>query len=294
MKGIIPQLWYDKEAQDAVDLYTSLFENSRLKAVQELEDTPSGDTNNFSFELAGQPFGAINGGPYVTLNPSISLMVMCQSKEEVDEKWNVLKKEGKILMPLQKYDFAEYYGWVQDRFGLSWQLMYDDMQTFDQKILPHFLFTGDMIGKAREAMEFYTSIFDNSSIELLYEYQPGEAEHPDAEIGYGLFRLNGMAFNGGDDGDHSGFAFNEAFSLMVSCENQEEIDYYWEKLSAVPEAEVCGWLKDKYGVSWQIVPEQMDDYLINGTREQINRVTQAFLKMKKMDLAELERAYKGE
>jgi predicted 3-demethylubiquinone-9 3-methyltransferase (glyoxalase superfamily) len=87
------------------------------------------------------------------------------------------------------------------------------------------------------------------------------------------------------------FTFNEAISLMVNCNNQEEIDYYWGKLSAVPESEQCGWLKDSYGVSWQVVPAGLDDMLQNGTREQVDRVTEAFLQMKKFDLAELERAY---
>ena len=93
--------------------------------------------------------------------------------------------------------------------------------------------------------------------------------------------------------DH-GFSFNEAISFMVGCDNQEEIDYYWDRLSAVPEAEQCGWLKDKFGVSWQVVPSVLDQMLTKGTPEQIARVTQAFLPMKKFDLAELEKAYEGE
>jgi predicted 3-demethylubiquinone-9 3-methyltransferase (glyoxalase superfamily) len=89
------------------------------------------------------------------------------------------------------------------------------------------------------------------------------------------------------------FTFNEAISLMVYCETQDEIDYYWDKLSAVPDAEQCGWLKDKYGLSWQIVPTRMDEMMSNGTEDQVARVTQAFLPMKKLDIAELERAFAG-
>jgi predicted 3-demethylubiquinone-9 3-methyltransferase (glyoxalase superfamily) len=89
------------------------------------------------------------------------------------------------------------------------------------------------------------------------------------------------------------FKFNEAVSFMVRCDTQEEIDYYWEKLSAVPEAEQCGWLKDKYGLSWQIVPTVMGEMMKKGTREQIDRLTQAFLPMKKMDIESLKRAYNG-
>ncbi len=92
--------------------------------------------------------------------------------------------------------------------------------------------------------------------------------------------------------DHD-FQFNEAISFMVYCDTQEEIDDYWDKLSAVPESEQCGWLKDKFGVSWQIVPREMDEMMNNSTAEQINRLNQATLKMKKLDLAELKKVYKG-
>jgi predicted 3-demethylubiquinone-9 3-methyltransferase (glyoxalase superfamily) len=97
-----------------------------------------------------------------------------------------------------------------------------------------------------------------------------------------------------DSAHEHNFKFNEAVSLMVHCDTQEDIDYYWNKLSAVPEAEQCGWLKDKFGLSWQIVPTELDEMMRNGTTEQIAGVTQAFLKMKKFDLAQLRRAYQGD
>lgn len=90
-----------------------------------------------------------------------------------------------------------------------------------------------------------------------------------------------------------GFTFNEAISFVVNCDTQEEIDYYWDKLSFVPEAEQCGWLKDKYGLSWQIVPTRMKELMTTKDSEKLQRVTQAFLKMKKFNLAELDKAYKG-
>jgi predicted 3-demethylubiquinone-9 3-methyltransferase (glyoxalase superfamily) len=89
------------------------------------------------------------------------------------------------------------------------------------------------------------------------------------------------------------FKFNEAISFVVHCDNQKEIDDYWEKLSAVPEAEQCGWLKDKYGLSWQIVPTALEEMLQDKDARKVARVTEAFLKMKKFDIAALERAYKG-
>ena len=108
------------------------------------------------------------------------------------------------------------------------------------------------------------------------------------------FMLEGQWFAAMDSARQHGFAFNEAISLMVYCDDQSEIDYYWEKLSAVPQAEQCGWIKDKYGLSWQIVPTAMDQMLEDSDSERAARVTKAFLKMKKFDIAELQRAYDGE
>ena len=153
MQGIVPHLWYDKEAKEAAEFYASVFPNSKVTNVTTITDTPSGDCDIVSFELAGQPFMAISAGPM--------------------------------------------------------------------------------------------------------------------------------------------FQFNEAISLIVRCDDQAEIDRFWEKLSADPESEQCGWLKAQYGLSWQIVPTRMDEMLEKGSPDQIARVTQAFLPMKKFDVAALERAYAG-
>lgn len=107
------------------------------------------------------------------------------------------------------------------------------------------------------------------------------------------FMLENTWFTAMDSAHVHNFQFNEAVSLLINCETQEEIDYYWERLSAVPNAEQCGWLKDKYGVSWQISSVLLDKMMTEGTPEQRGRVTKAFMKMKKFDLAELEKAYLG-
>ena len=99
-----------------------------------------------------------------------------------------------------------------------------------------------------------------------------------AKINYAAFQLCDMGFSAMDNAFDTEYNFNEALSLVINCEDQREIDYFWDKLSAVPEAEQCGWVKDKFGVSWQIVPSKMDDILFYGTKEEIQRVTEAFLK----------------
>ncbi len=152
-----------------------------------------------------------------------------------------------------------------------------------QKITPHLWFDKE----AKEAAEFYASIFPNSKITNITTLH----NTPSGDCDVVSFELSGQPFMAISAGPL--FKFNEAISFMVNCETQEEIDYYWGKLSAVPEAEQCGWLKDKYGISWQIVPTAMGEMMTKGTSEQIARVTKAFLPMKKFDIATLKRAYEG-
>jgi predicted 3-demethylubiquinone-9 3-methyltransferase (glyoxalase superfamily) len=150
-------------------------------------------------------------------------------------------------------------------------------------ITPHLWFDKE----AKEAAEFYCSVFPDSRVTNVTTLH----DTPSGDCDVVSFELNGqpfMAISGGPL-----FHFNEAISLMVYCDSQEEIDYYWNRLAMNPDEGQCGWLKDKYGLAWQVTPSAMDDMLRNGTREQIARVTQAFLPMKKFDLAALQRAYEG-
>ena len=289
MQRIVPYLWFDQEAREAATFYTSLFKGSNILGSTILNDTPSGDAEMLSFELAGMTFGAISAGPYFKLNPSVSLMVYCDSKEEVDTLWSQISIGGFELMPLGEYPFCSYYAWVQDRFGLSWQLMWYENQPVSQKIVPCLLYSQDACGKAEEAARFYSDTFENSEITFINPYQPGEATCPEARVNFLDFELAGLRFCAMDNGYPAEFGFNEAFSFMVNCKDQKEIDYYWNKLSHVPEAEQCGWLKDRFGLSWQIVPENLDSYLFSGTEEEKKRITESFLKMKKFDLSEIER-----
>lgn len=150
-------------------------------------------------------------------------------------------------------------------------------------IVPHLWFDKE----ANEAAEFYCSVFPESQI----TYRTTLRDTPSGDVDVVSFVLTGNQFMAISAGPL--FTFNESISFMVRCDTQEEIDYYWEKISAVPEAEQCGWIKDKYGLSWQISPAIMDEMMAKGTPEQIARVVEAFLPMKKLDIAILERAYRG-
>jgi predicted 3-demethylubiquinone-9 3-methyltransferase (glyoxalase superfamily) len=293
VRTITPHLWFDKEAVEAAEFYASTFPDSKVTSVRTIPDTPSGDTDVVSFEVLGQPFMSISAGPLFKFNPSVSFLVRCQSEDEVDGYWKAISDGGTDLMALDSYSFSDRYAWTQDRYGLSWQLMLDRQPVNGNRIIPTLMFVGDVCGKAEEAFTFYTSLFPSSSVGDILRY--GEGEKPDraGTVKHAGFSLNGQEFAAMDSALAHEFSFTEAVSLMVYCEDQAEIDFYWDRLSAVPESEQCGWLKDRYGLSWQIVPTAMDQMMSAGTKEQIARVTAAFLPMKKFDLAELQRAYES-
>jgi predicted 3-demethylubiquinone-9 3-methyltransferase (glyoxalase superfamily) len=300
MQKIVPHLWFDTQAKEAAEFYVSVFEDSRITNSTVLHDTPSGDAETVSFDLSGYSFMAISAGPYFTLNPAISFMLNFDpSKDEKAEDhlnalWEKLSEGGKALMPIQEYPFSKRYGWIQDKFGVTWQLILTDPDGEERPfIIPSLLFVGDVCGKAEEAGDFYLSVFKNAKRGTLTRYPAGLEPDKEGTVMFSDFTLEGQWFTAMDSAHKHEFGFTEAISLIVRCDSQEEIDYYWEKLSAVPEAEQCGWLKDKYGVAWQVTPSRMDEMMRDGSPEQIKRVTAAFLQMKKFDLAALEEAYEG-
>lgn len=293
---LMPHLWFDKEAVEASQFYTSIFPDSQVTHTSIIKDTPSGDCDIVHFTIMGYQFQAISAGPYFKLNPSISFMVHLRSKEQIDQIWKKLIDGGEALMPLDTYDFNEHYGWVKDKFGVTWQLMFTDQKT---QVVPALMFVQDNTGKAEEATDYYIDIFKNSPLQkanetkrgIIARYPAGVPSDLEGTVMYTDFQLAGQLFAAMDSGQDHKFNFNEGVSIIVSCESQEEIDYLWKKLSAVPESEQCGWLKDKYGVSWQIVPSEMDAMMEEGTEKQKQAVTKSFLKMKKFNIEELRRAY---
>jgi predicted 3-demethylubiquinone-9 3-methyltransferase (glyoxalase superfamily) len=302
---IIPHLWYDKQAKEAAEFYASVFPQSKVTSVNTIHNTPSGDTDIVSFDVMGYSFMAISAGPYFTLNPSISFFVNfdpsqdSDARKRMDEIWNKLIDGGKVLMPLDKYPFSEYYGWIQDKYGLSWQLILTKPEGEKRpSIVPSLLFVGDKCGKTEEATDFYISVFKGSPLSksetkrgTVSRYPAGMEPDQEGTMLFTDFQLLGQWFAAMDSAHKHDFMFNEAVSFIVNCDTQEEIDYYWGKLSAVPESEQCGWLKDKYGVSWQIVPTAMGEMMKTTDQKKLDQVTQAFLKMKKFDIAELKKAY---
>ena len=308
MQKIIPHLWFDRTAREAADLYTSVFPGSAVTNVTVLRDTPSGDCDLVSLTLWGKEFMVIGAGPEFRFNPSVSFIVNYDpllfggssaqhaqaARESLDKAWARLSEGGKILMPLDAYPFSKRYGWLQDRYGVSWQLMLTDPAGEPRPaIIPSLMFTGAKAGRAEEAVRFYLDVFRQAQPGAMHRYPAGRAPDAEGSLMFADFKLEDTWFAAMDSAHPHGFDFNESISFVICCDDQQEIDHYWEKLSAVPEAEQCGWIKDRSGLSWQITPAGMETMLRSGTQQQADRIMKAFLKMKKPDIAALEAAAAG-
>lgn len=275
---IHPCLWFDGQAKAAAELYCSLFKESKITV-----DTPM----VVNFELEGIKFMGLNGGPMFKINPSISIFVTCTSNEEIENLATKLNEGGSFLMALGTYPWSEKYAWVKDKFGMTWQLMLDEKVANGNRIHPSFLFSDKQFGKAKQAIQLYTSLFPNSKIHHQELYQDDESQAK-GNLKFGHFTLNEAFFSAMDGPGNHEFSFNEAVSLVVECETQQEIDLYWNTLTTRGEEIRCGWLKDEFGVSWQIIPSVLGKLMSDPQRAQ--RVMDAVMQMKKIDIETLENA----
>ncbi len=196
---ITPHLWFDSQAEEAAKFYTSLFNDSKIgrtasygKAGFEIHGQPEGKLMTIEFELEGQKFLGLNAGPYFKFTPSVSFHVKCKTKDEVDAIWKKLSSGGTVLMELGKYPFSEKYGWCNDKYGLSWQVIFAGKSEIQQKITPILMFVGDVCGKTEEALNFYTSVFHNSKVDNIIRYGKGEEPDKEGAVKYAGFKLLGV------------------------------------------------------------------------------------------------------
>jgi predicted 3-demethylubiquinone-9 3-methyltransferase (glyoxalase superfamily) len=274
MKRIFPCIWYDGNAKAAADFYCGIFQQSAV-----LQQSPMAVV----FEIAGVKMMGLNGGPMFTINPSISLFVKCDTEAEIDSIWQQLSVESSVMMALNEYPWAKKYGWLKDRFGMTWQLMLGDLPYGDEKITPTFLFVGEQYGKAQVAMKHYTHIFANAQINNTQLYAAGEGQ-PEGTLKFGMFNLQHTHFITMDGFGNHAYGFNEGVSIVVECDTQQEIDHHWDALTKDGAESRCGWLKDKFGVSWQIIPAQLGSLM---TGKNAPKVMQALMGMKKIDVQQL-------
>jgi len=293
---ISPCLWFDTQAEEVVEFYTSLFPNSLIKNIlrygkegKEIQKKPEGSVLTIDFTLDEVPFVALNGTPAFQHNESISLFVYCETDERINFLYEKFSESGSVNMPLDKYDWSSKYAWVKDKFGVSWQLDISKSNS-SQKIVPSLLFVNNKFNLIKNAANFYTSIFPDSKI-LIEQVFENINEIENGTLLFAQLSLNGYLINlmSGGKIKHN-FDFNESISFIVNCNSQEEIDYYWSKLTEGGEEIECGWLKDKFGIFWQIVPEILNELLVDSQKS--DKVMREIFKMKKLELKKLLEAAK--
>ncbi|CAM3481827.1 VOC family protein [Elizabethkingia occulta] len=278
---IFPCLWCNGDAKEAAEFYCQVF-GGKITV-----DTPV----VINIELFGQKLMLLNAGPQFEKNPSISFLINCASEEDVQHYWDMLSEGGMALMELDSYPWSKKYGWIKDKYGTTWQLYFGETQ--EQKMVPTLMFMHKNNGKAMEAMEFYTSTFPESKIEGVLKYKDGDenGENPE-NVQHAHFVINNYMLSCMDSSFDHKFDFNEGISLVTMTNDQKETDHLWNTLiSGGGRESMCGWLKDQYGVSWQIVPKRLIELMNDSDPEKSQKVVQAMLKMQKIVISDLEAAY---
>lgn len=277
--NIYPCLTVKGKIAEAADFYIKTFGEGKISQTSPFV---------IQIKLSEQTFMLLNDGPTSSPNPAISFMVISETGGETEQYWNKLIDGGNALMPLDSYDWSSKYGWLQDKYGISWQLYTGSRADTPQKFCPTLMFTGTGAGKASDAIHFYTKLFPASNIQGILKYEEKDGDNTNF-VKHAQFTINHFVVGAMDSSANHGFSFNDAISLVVECETQAEIDSYWEQLTLDGGEEVaCGWLTDKYGVSWQIIPKVLSELMRDATRGP--RVMNALMQMKKLVIADLENA----
>ncbi len=282
--NIFPCLWYNGDGKESAEFYCKIFSGTITS------DTPM----VLNIELFGQKLMLLNGGPQFEKNASVSFMVLCETDAEVEDYWDQLSNGGIVLMELGEYPWSKKYGWVRDRFGVTWQLYLGEKQS-EQKIIPTLMFIHKNNGKAMEAMKLYTNVFPNSKIGNVLKYGEGvgnETHEVPENVQHAHFEIDGFSFFCMDNSYDHKFDFNEGISTVVMTDNQQQTDHLWNALTADGGTEsMCGWLKDKFGLSWQIIPKKLIQLVSDSDQEKGQKVAQSMMKMQKIVIKDLEEAY---
>ena len=295
---IVPNLWFAGDAGEAGEFYSrSLPRTTAHVAMRYPDELPDfqkgleGEPVVVELDVAGFRITMINSDDTFHPTPSISFMLNFDprlfdgdaeaARAALDETWAALSDGGQALMPLGEYPFSPHYGWVQDRYGVSWQLMLTDPTGGPRPfVITQIMFSGDVQDKAREAVDFYLSLFDDGAVGTVIEYPEASGTAAAGSVMIGDFRIGDQWFSFMDSNVRHEFGFTPGVSLEIRCADQAEIDHFWDALSAVPEAEQCGWLVDRHGVSWQVVPESIGELLAKPG------AYQRMLEMKKLVIAD--------
>ncbi|MGB3709962.1 VOC family protein [Gordonia sp. (in: high G+C Gram-positive bacteria)] len=298
-QSIVPNLWCNANAEQVAQFYAAAFPDTTW---QVLGRYPTEGLPEFQQRFAGLPvavevviggyrIGLINADDTFAPNRSISFLLNfdpasfaseAAARDQLDAMWGILWDGGSPIVPLDEYPHSKRYGWLRDQFGVTWHLMLTDPEGPPRPfITPLLLFSGDVGHRARAAIAKYTALFTPSAVGTV----ASAPQSPEAVM-YADFQLNGQWFAAMDTPELSSSgpdqeSFNCGVSLEVQCADQAEIDRIWDGLTAVPEAEMCGWLADEFGVSWQVTPANMGELMARPN------AYQHMLAMKKIIIADL-------
>ncbi|MEB3222996.1 MAG: VOC family protein [Candidatus Sericytochromatia bacterium] len=292
MPPITPCIWCPGNAEAVADFYTGLFAGGAIVHTSRYPHgmpLPAGTVLLVEFSIAGQTFQALNGEAPIPLTPSLSFFVEADAADEVRRLFGSLAEAGEVLMPLDAYPWSPCYAWVRDRFGVSWQLRQVAAAPEGPRIVPSLMYSDAQRGRAREALALYTGLFPDSEV-LAVDHHGGD-EHL---IALARLRLGTQPLVVMDSPIDHGFTFTEGLSLSVCCSDQSEVDRLWDALTEGGRPGPCGWLHDRFGVPWQIVPAALIHLQRQGNDVASTRMFQAMLGMGRLDVAGLERAWRGE
>ena len=282
---IIPHLSFHYKAKDAINFYMRFFNDSEILNITSIKNENGSSSEKINFQIAGTQFQATSEEVSDKFNQALSLTVLFNSKAEAEILWNKIKDHAVVLRPFGPDEYKQIYASLEDQYGLVWQIM-TTSEKIDQRILPSLLFTN----QAEEAMIFYGQVFENSIIETVHRKKG--SEYSSIILSESKIKDLKMSFMDVEPEDNPGF--NESLSFMILCDNQEEIDFYWNKLSDKKEVGRAGRTTDKFGLSWQIIPERLFEMIRQGSDKQRKVLNQALSKMNKITLKEIEEAFKDE
>lgn len=298
MQKIIPSIWCSGNADEMAEFYSAALPAARIaqtekypsEGLPEFQRSMAGKTITIDLEVGRYRLNLLNGGDEFAPNPSISFMLDFDgtrgdegddARAELDRTWAMLADDGEVMIPLGEYPYSPWYGWVQDRFGVSWQLMLANPGGAPRPpVVPSLMFCGANQNRADDALTTYAEVFGGTrGTTAAYAEPTGPAGA--GAVMFGDVELAGQWFAAMDSGTEQDFTFSEGISLIVQCDSQDEIDRFWNVLSQDPAAEQCGWCRDAFGVSWQVVPKNIGELL------KAPGAFPAMLQMKKIVIADL-------
>ncbi len=297
MQKISPCLWFTDDASEAAKLYTSIFKNSKIHKTTyysassaKVSGMPEGSVLTVDFQIAGLQVQALRGGPYFKHTPATSLFVTCGSADELDSIYKKLSPGGETQMELGEYPFSKRYAFFSDKYGVHWQLFLEEGAA--QKITPCIIFGGDKQGLGAKAVPFYCELFKESQVIVDKRYGKNEGGL-EGSIMHARVSFFGSEMVIMDAGQNAPLPLTGAISFTVLCKNQDEVDYFWNTIAKSGKEIQCGWIEDQFGVSWQIVPEGTDELVFGPDKAAAERANEAMLKMKKLNINELRKAYEN-